>query len=104
MSREQKASTGQLEYITSTWLLIWFAVFNPYKNYRTLRRYQQIILTVGRYGFGELIGRLHLFTLLKLKKKPTSPEQAAASPGIRFRLMLEQLGPTFIKLGQMLTH
>ena len=78
-------------------------MFNPYRNYRTLRRYQQIILTVGRFGFGEVVGRLNLFTLLKLKRKtaPTA-ESTAADRAVRFRMMLENLGPTFIKLGQML--
>jgi len=79
-------------------------MINPYRNFRSLRRYQQIILTVGRYGFGELIGRLNLFAILKLKragklKKPS----AQASRAVRFRLMLEQLGPTFVKLGQILS-
>lgn len=79
-------------------------MFRPYKNYRTLRRYQQIILTVGRYGFGELVGRLNLLRLLKLKKAAVDAERKEpASRAVRFRLMLEQLGPTFIKLGQILS-
>ena len=41
---------------------------SPYKNYRTLRRYRQIIMTVGRFGFGEIVGRLNLFAVLKLKR------------------------------------
>jgi len=67
-----------------------------------LRRYQQIAGTVARFGFGELVGRLNLFSLLKLKK-PTPSEQAQASRAVRFRLMIEQLGPSFIKLGQILS-
>ena len=79
-------------------------MFRPYQNYRTLRRYRQIILTLGRYGFGELIGRLNLLNLLKLKKTTVTPEHKGPAPrAVRFRLMLEQLGPTFIKLGQILS-
>ena len=79
-------------------------MIKPYQSYRYLRRYKQIILTVGRYGFGELIGRLKLLKLLKLKKPAPAPELSAqATRAQRFRLMLEQLGPTFIKLGQILS-
>jgi ubiquinone biosynthesis protein len=79
-------------------------MFKPYKSYRYLRRYKQIILTVGRYGFGELISRLKLLKLLKLRKPAPDPELTAqATRAQRFRLMLEQLGPTFIKLGQILS-
>ena len=77
-------------------------MFNPYKNYRYFRRYRQIIVTVARYGFGELIGRLNLFAKLKLKKSADGA-QVQSSRAIRFRNMLEQLGPTFIKLGQILS-
>lgn len=79
-------------------------MFSPYKNYRYLRRYQQIITTVARHGFGDLVGRLNLFALLKLKRSNGEVQTSKAmSRGVRFRLMLEQLGPTFIKLGQILS-
>lgn len=79
-------------------------MFNPYRNYRTLRRYQQIILTVVRFGFGELVGRLKLFQYLKLKRQTAEElDRNQVSRAVRFRLMLEQLGPTFIKLGQILS-
>ena len=79
-------------------------MINPYKNYRTLRRYQQIIMTLARFGFGELVGRLNLFSYLKLKKATAIKKQPPqVSRAVRFRLMLEQLGPSFIKLGQILS-
>ena len=74
------------------------------KSYRTLRRYEHIIRTLSRFGFGELVGRLNLLAELKLKRRPhktiikDQPSQA-----VRFRLMLEQLGPTFVKIGQILS-
>ena len=78
--------------------------FQPVKSYRSLRRYQQIIITLSRYGFSELAGRLNLLYRLGLKKTPPSPEVAhQASRAVRVRLMLEQLGPSFIKLGQILS-
>ncbi|MBN1844516.1 MAG: hypothetical protein JW810_02455 [Sedimentisphaerales bacterium] len=79
-------------------------MFRPYKNYRSLRRYQQIIMTVVRHGFGDLVGRLHLLARLKIKHRGSADRQAEQiSRAIRFRRMLEQLGPTFIKLGQILS-
>lgn len=78
------------------------AFFRPYRNYRLLRRYQQIVLTVGRFGFGELVGRLKLLRYLKLRRSAIASETAVQSKAVRFRMMLEQLGPTFIKLGQLL--
>lgn len=79
-------------------------MFKPFKNYRLLKRYQHIILTLGRYGFGELIGRLNILKLLKLKRASSqSHQQAHETRAIRFRLMLEDLGPTFIKFGQILS-
>ncbi|MBN2210569.1 MAG: hypothetical protein JW709_04160 [Sedimentisphaerales bacterium] len=73
-----------------------------FTNIRNLHRYRQIITTVGRFGFGELFGRWGLRRRLRLRKATTeqTPHQNRA---VRVRLMLEQLGPTFIKLGQVLS-
>jgi len=78
-------------------------VFRPFKNYRLLRRYQQIILTIARFGFGELVGRLNLSALVKLRLTSRKQEVPQQTRAIRFRLMLESLGPSFIKLGQILS-
>jgi len=79
-------------------------LFKTFKNYRLLKRYQQIILTVGRFGFGELTGRLHLLKMLKIKREETQPRPSPhETRAVRFRMMLEHLGPTFIKFGQILS-
>jgi ubiquinone biosynthesis protein len=71
-----------------------------YKNYRLIRRYRQIAQAFSRFGFGELIGRLNLFSLVGFKRATPHVKESRA---VRFRLMLEHLGPTFIKLGQVLS-
>ena len=74
-------------------------MFSPIKSYRTLSRYRTIVLTVSRYGFGELFGRLRIRSF---RRKNVTAEKVM-SRGKRFRLLLEELGPTFIKFGQLLS-
>lgn len=74
------------------------------RNYRVFRRAQHIVLTVRRYGFfGDLIRQLNLPPILKLKKEPAVEPTGERTRSARLRAMLEELGPTFIKLGQILS-
>jgi ubiquinone biosynthesis protein len=69
-----------------------------------LSRYGDIISILVRYGFGDLLSRLDLHRYLQAGKKLLrirSVEQIERIPTWdRVRLALEELGPTFIKLGQ----
>ena len=57
-----------------------------------------------RHGFGYLVQQLDLLHLLPWRRRLFRIEQEDESPlGRRLRLVLEELGPTFIKLGQMLS-
>jgi len=78
-------------------------MFWPYTKYRSLRRYRQIIVTLSRYGFDELANRLKMFRVWKWRKTTESPVSASQSRADRVRLMLERLGPSFIKIGQVLS-
>ena len=70
-------------------------------SYRRFKRYRQIINVMVRNGYGGLIESLRLRRLYR-KTKP--PSGALMSPRAkRLRLALEELGPTFIKMGQMLS-
>ncbi|MCP3966012.1 MAG: AarF/ABC1/UbiB kinase family protein [Lentisphaerae bacterium] len=75
-------------------------------TYRNLHRYEQILHVLFKFGFGGLADTLKLdnyfefgfriFTKKKIKlTSHTMPE--------RVRLAFEELGPTFIKLGQILS-
>ncbi len=78
-------------------------MFNPYRNYLTLRRYRQIIMNIGKFGFGELAGRLNLLGRLRLRRSLKRQRSMTMSRAERFRMLLEQLGPSFVKLGQILS-
>ncbi|MFZ5446799.1 MAG: AarF/UbiB family protein [Myxococcota bacterium] len=67
--------------------------------FKDLNRVRQITVIAGRYGFADLLERTGL-------RKPDEKKEADAAEGTtarRFRLMLAELGPTFVKLGQVLS-
>ncbi|NMO13695.1 AarF/ABC1/UbiB kinase family protein [Pyxidicoccus fallax] len=69
-----------------------------------LNRVRQISVIAVRHGFGELAERAGLWRILGRKEKvEVSPEAQRASTARRFRMLLSDLGPTFIKLGQVLS-
>ena len=75
------------------------------KGIRHLHRYREIVTCLVRNGFGFVVEELGLFGMLSLPKKLFTrprPEEERAT-GVRVRRVLEELGPTFIKLGQMLS-
>jgi ubiquinone biosynthesis protein len=70
-----------------------------------LKRYGQIIEVLQKYGFGYIVDQIGLtsrsFTL-RLKKKEKMEHLSSSKP-VRARMILEELGPTYIKLGQLLS-
>src|SRR6185369_9152982 len=77
-----------------------------HRNVRNIRRYRQIITVLAGYGLGHLLEYLNLSQMLALSRRmlrSSSGKAADLSPPERLRLALEELGPTFIKLGQLLS-
>ncbi|MGD8642396.1 MAG: AarF/UbiB family protein, partial [Gammaproteobacteria bacterium] len=76
------------------------------KAARDLGRLHEIAVILIRFGFGDLVNRLGLGTFLERAGKVLrwkSVEHAVRmDPPERVRCALEELGPTFIKLGQIL--
>ena len=82
------------------------------RRFRNLRRVQQILGAFVRHGFGDLVSRLGLDGLLRSSRRPDGAgEEGADRPGehagrlsaeARIRMICEELGPTFIKLGQVM--
>ena len=74
---------------------------------RELPRLREISSVLIRHGLGDLVRRVGVSTLLEhtgqLLQWGQASEVAHLEPQQRARLALEQLGPTFVKLGQMLS-
>ncbi|MFQ6003410.1 MAG: ABC1 kinase family protein [Candidatus Zixiibacteriota bacterium] len=72
---------------------------------RTLPRYRQIVGVLFKYGFGQLLDQMKVFTFLRLRKKLLRKKVRLEelTYAQRIRLALEELGPTFVKLGQVLS-
>ena len=78
------------------------------RNLRSLKRYRQVLGILIKYGFGHIVEQLNIDYYLELGKRivslgTASRELERLSQAARFRLALEELGPTFIKLGQLLS-
>jgi ubiquinone biosynthesis protein len=79
-----------------------------HRRYQQANRTRQILTVLARYGFGELVTRVESEGVLGLGRRilqRRSPDRALArlTPGQRLARALEELGPTFIKLGQILS-
>jgi len=72
---------------------------------RNWRRAREILsVLIFDYGFGYLLDQLDLGGVLPVRRRrEMAPAYAAMSGPERLRLALAQLGPSFIKLGQMLS-
>lgn len=73
---------------------------------RHLKRYREIVEVLIRHGFGVAVTQLGLDDYLGLphlfRRKRTLTD-GVVKPAEHLRLALEELGPTFIKLGQILS-
>ena len=67
---------------------------------RDLGRVRDISKVLVRHGFGEIVARLGLRGR-KANDDPLSETRVAGSIGTRIRNVLEDLGPSFVKLGQI---
>lgn len=75
-------------------------------KHRKLKRTTQIVKIFANHGFGALMDRLGILKYLKMEmqtKEYTERELSKLSIGERLRLSFEELGPTFIKLGQIMS-
>ncbi len=65
-----------------------------------LARLRKLLTVIARYGFGSFVSGVSLPGTPRVPK----PEEVSPKPASeRFRLMLEELGPIFIKFGQLLS-
>jgi ubiquinone biosynthesis protein len=72
--------------------------FNDLKN---IKRFKEIVAILTKYGFEEIVQRIDL-PGIDLVRKTTSTEEVG-SVYARIRRAIEELGPTFIKFGQIMS-
>jgi ubiquinone biosynthesis protein len=77
------------------------------RTYRNLNRYRQILTVFFKYGFGDLVEHLKIEQYIEIGLQMVSKKRRERverfSRAERVRMALEELGPTYIKLGQILS-
>lgn len=78
------------------------------RKYKSVSRYNQILRVLVKYGFEDLVHYMEekkKFTFLQKLIPNTSKKNAALyTKWERMRLVCEELGPTFVKFGQILSN
>lgn len=76
-------------------------------TYRYIDRYRKILSILAKYGFYDFLSKVNAYKYLPTKDKPQKRVEKrlyALSRWERLRLALEELGPTFIKFGQIMSN
>jgi ubiquinone biosynthesis protein len=77
------------------------------RTYRHLNRYRQILAVLFKYGFGDLLEMLKIDQYIEVGLQMISRKRATRVERLnrpqRLRMAFEELGPTYIKLGQILS-
>ncbi|MDU0200878.1 ABC1 kinase family protein [Paenibacillus sp. MAH-36] len=73
------------------------------KRIRQFQRYRDIVIALVRHGFGFLVEESDLLQRLRIpiRRFRVDDDADRKSLGLRIRDVVEELGPTFIKLGQI---
>jgi predicted unusual protein kinase regulating ubiquinone biosynthesis (AarF/ABC1/UbiB family) len=71
---------------------------------RNLARLQHVVAVFARHGFEDVLDQLDLLSRVGLKRgRPRRPAERLQARAEKLRVALEELGPTYIKLGQLLS-
>ena len=77
------------------------------RTYRHIQRYRRILTVLFKYGFGDVVDILKIEQYLEIGLQMVSRKHRekieTLSRAERVRMVLEELGPTFIKMGQILS-
>jgi len=78
------------------------------RTYRHINRYREIIIVLFKHGFGDLITNSQIEKYLDFGKKFIPNKKIEKTTSLsrweRIRMVLEELGPTFIKFGQIMSN
>src|SRR5258707_1000829 len=79
---------------------------SPIKFFRNLGRTREIVTILLNHGFGDVVDRLRLMRYMRwwrrviMRRPEPAPSLTVAQ---RIRLAIEELGPTFVKFGQVIS-
>ena len=77
------------------------------RTYRNLNRYRQILAVLLKYGFDDILELLRIDQYIEIGLQMLSSKRGdrvkRLSRARRVRLAIEELGPTYIKMGQILS-
>jgi ubiquinone biosynthesis protein len=80
------------------------ALFPLHTRLRGLKRYREVAQALVKFGYIDVVEALHLWKPLRLGRRFLgTPEVTDISKPRRVRLLCEELGPTYIKFGQLLS-
>ena len=71
--------------------------------YRNVRRWTEIISVLSKYGLADWLSRFNIDFITDLIRSSGEDAQSKLTQHQRIRLTLTELGPTFIKFGQLLS-
>ena len=78
------------------------------RNFKSISRYNQILKVLLKYGFEDLVYYLdenkHFTFFQKLIPKAYKTHALSYTKWAKMRLVCEELGPTFVKFGQILSN
>jgi len=76
------------------------------RHFNNLNRNQEILRVFVKYGFNDIVSKISIVKRMRINKSPISTQSQninALSTSERLRMAFEELGATFIKLGQLLS-
>src|SRR5512137_1963116 len=77
------------------------------RTYRNLERYRQILAVLFKYGFDSVLERINMASYFESGLQMISRNRRERVAGLtdyeRLRMAIEELGPTFVKMGQILS-
>ena len=73
------------------------------KRIRHIKRYRDVAKVLARHGFGYIVEEMGLLHMLSLPKRLFTDTEKVdpLSTGERIRQVIEELGPTYVKIGQI---
>ena len=77
----------------------------PGGAFKRIKRFQHVVSVFAKYGFGQVLNQVHVWECVHIERGILKRECSVPELNIpqRLRLAMQELGPTFIKLGQLLS-